>query len=274
LSQVRTIWRDDITGLAMTKQGAASDGVALNDIAGYPIAYFANQPVSYTQIVDTSWPAFTGDGDWESWTESRKAIVTEGTEPYSAKCLEHIYEVGDYTGQTYNPGHTVHYLNSIKRTEIYLSIIFKKSSNFQEHPNGTCSPKVGFVGDVGTGGGGDPLMICWASNGKIAGFIQNSSSPPNDEMWQNVGTVAVSPGDWCELEVVAVMNTPGENYDGEYHQWVDSTKVCEYTDLWYSDAASPGWDFFSQKPLWGGSGGEITEEFYLYINHTRIAVKT
>jgi len=237
--------------------------------------FFENQPGDYSLVTDHPCSSLTYDS-WVSYG-SNVSIVSEGTEPYSSSnSLQFLYPDG-LSGGSYS-GNQARYLSGYKH--IYVGFFVKFSVGWQEHPGGTDSPKICFFLDddpVGGGGGGDPLYIRRGSDGRIDGNIQNSDLPTpgagQRSLTQNEGEVVTSPGSWAHVEVIAIMNTMGENYDGEFYMWVDGTLVCAYTDIWYSDSATPTWDRVNIHPIWGGLGGEILADQYWWCDHFRIAGK-
>jgi len=285
LSQVRTIWRDDIGHRVQTKYGAASDGVLLSAVVGVPEPYFTNQPLDYTLLCDTQWLT-TSDDCWNPFGASKLSIVTEGTEPYSAYSLRHRYPAGDYQ-VTVGGGNVTTMELSTKMQEVYVGVILKKSANWTDHPTGYDSPKLCFILDSDFSGGGDPLYFRVGSDNKPDCSIQNNEYPatselPNRLINQSLATVTMPDDTWTHIEVVAVMNSPqttdvhGDGTsDGELYMWVNGTLVISVTDCWFSDVSSPKWDIINVNPLWGGTGeASIPTEMYLYNNHTRVAYKT
>lgn len=248
--------------------------------------YFQNQPQDYTQFVDTDWSVLEPSG-WTRNPTSKNDIVTLGDEPYSAKSLRFRYiPPWDNPTGTYWPGtFTCALPNNTK--EVYTGVITKKSSNWKDHIT-TTNPKMWFhVGN--SGGGGDPFLIVWRkTSNQPRGTFQHGAQtgypiPPGDgepvdgTFYHNITSKSIPNDQWCHIECITIMNTDGENYDGEYHQWIDGVKVTEYkppgSGIFWNNVTPAKWLNVKWEPLWGGLGGVIDYEFWLYVNHTRVAYK-
>lgn len=71
---------------------------------------------------------------------------------------------------------------------------------------------------------------------------------------------AVSRGAWHTIEVLLVLNTPGQR-DGRITAWLDGQLAIDAVGREITDA--PGeWRALHLAPTWGGGGGAIPAEFY------------
>jgi len=231
---------------------------------------WSHEPAEYQLLSDHEGDAIE-KGGW-SGRGAGLSVDQEGSEIYSGpNSLRFHYRQGDGgPGKTVYAGNTWFELPGGKR-EVYVGLYLKLSTPWDEHQTGNDSPKLVFLNDRETGGGGDPFYLRRGDDGKIDGNLQNNDAPPQRSLGQNIGTVRTEPGRWAKVEFIVKMNSPGESYDGEFHLWVDGKKVAEYTDLWLSDAPTPSFDAVNINPLWGGLGDTVAHDQYLWIDHVRVS---
>ena len=62
--------------------------------------------------------------------------------------------------------------------------------------------------------------------------------------------------------------------DGVYRVWVNGQLTHDYTDVQFMKSGEQGIGFkrVSIAPTWGGSGDEVEEAFYLYMDHSYISL--
>jgi hypothetical protein len=83
----------------------------------------------------------------------------------------------------------------------------------------------------------------------------------------NVAKIPMSRGQWHRLEYVVVANTPGVR-DGQATWWLDGQMLAHYTDIAWVPAGAPNyWMQLSIDPIWGGVGGTLPADQFLYIDH-------
>jgi hypothetical protein len=228
-----------------------------------------NEPAGLTLLSDRP----VGDVEDDNWIHVSEKITTEtdSTAPFSPPYVKQFHYLEGDTSPTPGGGITT-YNPADKLEEVFLGFWVKLLYPWDEHSSGV-SPKLVFFRDNGTGGGGDPLVVIRKPTGEIRGVLQNGGAPPNRLLTENVGVSNVPVGEWHKIEIYAVTNSDpsGVVKDGEFHMWVDGVKTTEYTDVWWSDAATPGWDLISFQPLWGGQGDTLQHDNFLRIDHFYIS---
>jgi len=256
-------------GLVGTSNAVVSSGTG----GGGGTAGWPNEPSSFTLISDRPVANLNEDG-WSS-TGSRLTVQNDPTAPLSPpNVLQFSYPQGEGgPGKTVFGGTTNLSLPAGTK-RVYLAFWMKLSDPWQEHPTPD-SPKLVFIGDNQTGGGGSPLVIDRHNDGEVDGFIQNSGLPPNRFFFPLLASSPVNPGAWARVEIIAIMNSENTNgsgpRDGELHIWVNGTKTREVKDLWYSEAPNPDWDIIKVQPLWGGQGATLTQTNYLWVDHLHVS---
>lgn len=82
---------------------------------------------------------------------------------------------------------------------------------------------------------------------------------------------------WIHTEILAVMNTDPGISDGILKVWVDGVLALNYTNVRFSEGASPlEWRRANLDPYYGGNspGHTILSEGYLFVDHAVIAAST
>lgn len=150
--------------------------------------------------------------------------------------------------------------------QIYLSYWFKVSANWYGH---RVVSKIGYAWIGGRpmfyagliGSGSSPLRV----QARLQDLAIFPSQGGNLNLLNRRGRVMRDT--WHQLEVVLVANTPGRN-DGEVRWWLDRRLVGIARDIgWVSDeSAAVSWEGVSWRPIWGGAGGTVPEDQYMYMD--------
>jgi hypothetical protein len=73
-------------------------------------------------------------------------------------------------------------------------------------------------------------------------------------------------GRWHQWEILLVSNT-GNHANGTIQWWVDGVEVGHYDDVRFGTASqSKVWQRISWRPVWGGAGGVVREDMYMWMD--------
>lgn len=194
-------------------------------------------------------------------------IVQDPTAPKSPpNVAQFTYPAGFQAGSA--PGH-IEFDLPPNISQLYLSLYMKLSANFEGQSSET--NKVGFVWIL------DHPAVFLSNQGAGTGVplyptlrYQGPCCDTRAYFRQNVGTEqAMTRGQWRRWEVVLIANTPGKK-DGVMRFWIDGQKVGEYTDVWVRDTPDT-WQYVYLQPIWGGTGGQVTQTQYLWVDHLYVS---
>jgi len=90
--------------------------------------------------------------------------------------------------------------------------------------------------------------------------------PPNV-----VSNASFTRGVWHRWELLMVSNTAGAS-NGIATWWIDGVKVGDYNNVRYNSGSSP-FNLFQWSPTWGGMGGSLSADQYMWMDHIYISGK-
>jgi hypothetical protein len=232
-----------------------------------------NEPVGYTQIHNQEWNS-QEPTNWSITLASGNITTqTDATAPLSpSNVMRFRYQAGAIAAGKSRTVCEIMYDDFLYKDDIYVEFAIKFSTGYRNHDSTTS--KLMWIG-ANTGGGGDPFYFnAKADNTNdptgnffFSGQLQHPNLQ-NRSFEQNLtGNSFVTRDQWYHVEMILRMNTPG-NADGEFHMWVDGTKVTEYTNIQWSNGPGYTWTRLRWTPLWGGQNDSIPTEFYIYVDHT------
>lgn len=239
----------------------------------------AHEPSGFTMVTNRPFSslakscsdASAAEG-WEPGEEcewSHISIIQDPTAPKSPNSvLQAMYPSGT-TGGTIDatPGRIVKNFSAAK--SVYTSVWVKLSPNFVG--NGTWTNKVFFIWINGhpnffmsAEGAGTGAL---APTGRLQGTMDSREKlPPN-----LVSSAVVQRGQWQHWEVLVKANTPGQA-NGEFHLWVNGTKVSEYKNVAYlSSGESQAFMKMDVEPIWGGGGSTLSAAQYMYFDNVYVS---
>lgn len=149
-----------------------------------------------------------------------------------------------------------------EHTRLYLSFRLKLSHNWQGHP---VNDKLLYVWTHGKPvvfpvyvGGDDSPLTTEVRLQDIPGGARNLSP--------NRGSTSIERGQWHRWEILLVAGGAGVP-DGEIQWWIDGRKVGEYDDIRFGARGQERvWERVSWRPVWGGAGGVVREDQYMWID--------
>jgi hypothetical protein len=154
-------------------------------------------------------------------------------------------------------------------SKIYMSIWIKLSSNFYGHSSYVNKMLFMWMANK-------PKFILSADgpgNGALVPAIRIQDSPDGtDRRLPNVKTNAqVVRGQWQHWEVLVTGNTPGQA-NGQVQWWIDGTLVSDYRNINLAGSGeSPTWQIFQWGPTWGGVGGSVPADQYVWWDHVYVS---
>lgn len=185
-------------------------------------------------------------------------------------------------GQTYSPqtfqtqGFTGNAHGQKRYRGLYLRTAFKVSANWQNHPNGG-SPKLVFLRTNGSPRA-EPIPVLWYNNSRfeLKVNLQGSVLDPRTNtqgLAANTATAAgtdindIKRGTWYVLELELILDTFGQN-NGVLRIWLNGVKTHEYSDVRYlPNSTQLYWEVGHWASTWGGQGGTIQQDMFLFWDH-------
>jgi len=234
-----------------------------------------NEPIDFIMITERSFDSLEENGwGYISYTSpDNYKIVSDVSAPYSPNNIGQITYVAGRGGGG-EPAKTYVNWNPSKPKKLYVSSWIKLSDNWQGHD--TLINKL-FYAQIGEGNVLSRFFLHarGANSGTLSPCGMTQGTPLGDQrlLCPNLGSANIERGMWHQYELLLVDNT-GDNYDGEYHLWVDGVKVAEYKDIiWTNGTERKGWRGFEWTPIWGGIGDVIEQEQYMWMDHVYISGK-
>ncbi|MGH7561479.1 MAG: hypothetical protein ACRENB_10710, partial [Gemmatimonadales bacterium] len=269
-----------------------------------PPAGIANEPAGYVPVVGRRFnsmgtgsngrgsgilPWLTGGSEGWDDVEYRYATytsqVTDATAPFSSpNVLQFKYPAATFPSNfTFNPGVVQtfpftypQFYGSRLYKKLYMRTAFKVSANFQGHP--TSTNKLVFI----RGSGGprpEPIIRLRGVNAgnlvlniDLQGSIRDPRNNtgglnPNTPGATAAGAFAIQRGRWYVVEIVLDMGTTN-GFNGKLQLWLDGVLTHTYSDVEYAPNTTGTWywDMIHIAPTWGGQGGTINQDFYLWFD--------
>lgn len=216
-----------------------------------PTGVNQNEPAGYSKISDQPFTALAFDG----WRQEfgNPTIVRDNTGPASPEnAVRATYGSGTRAGSA--PFAVERALPG--STELYVSLTYKLSSNFQGEDSGT--NKMGFVWIH------DNPAIFFSNEGSgsgnlIATMRLQGTADSREYLAPNLGKSGVVTRDtWHTWELQLISNSAG-GANGTVRWWLDGTLIGQYTDVKMSSASQARtFQISSIYPIWGGVDGTVS----------------
>jgi len=230
----------------------------------------ANEPTGMTLITDRAFNCATTscEGGWGGQSNNF-TIVQDGTAPRSASSIGQMRYPAGMSGGV-GPAQTWRSLGN--RKTVYISTWLKFSSNFQNHSTGVNKVLHIWINGI------NRLVLIGRGQGLATVIgLQQLAAPYNDGRGQIatsvhllpnvVSTAAMTRNQWHKIEIVLVANTPGLA-NGSVTMYQNGTKVLQYSGIMYAAAGGNGaWEQMNWNPTWGGMGGTVTSDMYMWMDH-------
>jgi uncharacterized protein YjdB len=245
----------------------------------------SNEPAGMTVITDrpfnSTTPTYTpGEAGWEDWSGTTYlTIVQDATAPKSPSNVGQLRYPAGYSGGN-APGGSEYNLRSGGRaaTTIYIAMWVKLSSNWYGNPSGVNKLLHVWIAGVNrlvasaTGEANGPLVpqIRLQTLGGLYMGAEDANLNPNIAGQTNVKIIR---GQWHKWEIISSGGTPG-GANGTVDWFIDGVQVGHYTGVPYiQPGGSTTWDVFKWDPTWGGIGGTVPADQFMWVDHLYISGK-
>jgi hypothetical protein len=126
-----------------------------------------------------------------------------------------------------------------------------------------------------TGEASNPLVPQIRLQG-LGGLYSDGTKAPAEDVNLNPNvagqtSIKFERGQWYRWEVLTSAGTPG-GANGTIDWWINGVHVGHYTGIPYvPPGGSPTWEIFKWDPTWGGMGGTVPADQFMYVDHIRIS---
>ena len=98
--------------------------------------------------------------------------------------------------------------------------------------------------------------------------LQNLAGQPDVNLPNNLGPGTFTRGQWHHVELLLVANSASTAAaDGQARWWLDDQPVGSATNIaWVGPGDSDTWEIFAWNPIWGGAGGTIPADQYMWMD--------
>ena len=166
---------------------------------------------------------------------------------------------------------------------LYISMWIKLSSNWVGHPTGTNKVLHFWIAGLNrvfayVDGAGSNVLKPYIG-------LQGIAAPYNDGAGQTATSVNLGPnvpghtgvqivrGQWYRWEIVFQANANG-GANGSADWWIDGVQVGHYTGIPYVAAnQSREFNVMRWDPTWGGRGGTVPADQFMYVDHIYVSGK-
>jgi hypothetical protein len=228
----------------------------------------------FSSLVEDGW-GVPGPPDINNYT-----IVTDQRAPKSGPSVGAIRFPAGFQGGT-SPALSEKSLES-KYGTLYISAWIKISSNWVGHPTGTNKVFHFWIADLNR----VFAYIDGSGTNTLQPYIglQAIAVPYYDGAGQTSTSVNLRPnvaqpgfqlerGKWYHWEMLFVANTNG-GADGTAQWWINGVQVGNYTGIPYVSASqSRNFNVMRWDPTWGGLGGQVPADQYMYLDHIYVSGK-
>lgn len=252
--------------ITATSEGIAGSASVSVAAAPPPSSAWPNEPSGSTRQTERSFGALNEDG----WLAPMGyfSIVDDPTAPRSGSTVGQARYPAGFNGGT----EPVRLEKSFSQrySTMYVSFWIKMSDNFVGHSTGVNKILHLWVAGgnriylTAQGSGAGPLLAQINLQGVPIYGARNL--PPNV-----VTGAQIQRGRWQRWEVVVRTNTPGVS-NGFLEWWVDGVRVGSHSDLQFIQGTeSPLWEHIQWAPTWGGIGGTVTADQFMWIDHLYVS---
>lgn len=171
-----------------------------------------------------------------------------------------------------------------QKQTIYVSMWMKMSPNYFGHPTGV-NKVLHFWTRNGRnvavfiirGAGNGPLQASFNLQGLSLPYtwLNGGSSVNSTEanLDANLGSCPVNRGQWHHYEMVLSNSQPAYS-DGRIQYWLDGVKCGDFQNIGFVGLGQNNrWEEISWSPTWGGTGGNITDNFFTQLDYIYVSGK-
>lgn len=203
---------------------------------------------------------------WDYNTPTLPSIDNATDTPAGGGALRMMYFAGTYSTST-GGGRAEYSHLPAGLTELYMGHWIKWSSPFDWNPVGTKFDYL-FMRDAAVPAGGrDNFLTMIQNNGTTLTFTQQLwNAPGTQNRYPNRGSVSIQKNRWYWLEIHSRLNTVGQA-NGFLEIWLDDALIMQHNDVTYRTTNTTIGSFL-HSPEWGGGGGTINQNQYIWFDHT------
>ncbi len=239
------------------------------------------EPSGMSVITERAFNAAVEDGwDLPSWVDPNDwKIVADAAAPYSPSNILQIRFPAGFTGGD-SPALSEKPFGTGVGT-LYVSMWIKLSSNWVGHLTGTNKVLHFWIGGANRvfayvdGSGSNTLKPYIGLQGIATSFndgFGNNSTSINLRPNVQTGSQIVR-GQWYHWEMVFTSNTNG-SANGTADWWINGVQVGHYTGIGYvSSSQSRNFTTMKLDPTWGGLGGTVPADQFMWMDHIYLSGK-
>jgi len=212
---------------------------------------------------------------------SNYTIVNDDNAPKSGPSVAAIRFPAGFAGGN-SPAFSEKSLDS-KMGTLYVSMWIKLSSNWVGHLTGTNKVLHFWVADLNrvfayVDGSGSNVLRPYIGLQGIAGDYNDGAGQTSTSvnLRPNVAgqtNVQIVRGQWYHWEMLFVVNSNGAP-NGTADWWINGVQVGHYMGIPYVSASqSRNFNVMRWDPTWGGRGGTIPSDQYMYLDHIYVSGK-
>lgn len=271
------------TGTAhIVASSEGTSGSALVTVSALPPYNGSAEPAGMTAISERPFTTTVEDG-WTlpAWAGPYFTTVQDPTAPKSPVSVAQVRFPSGWIGGD-SPALEEKALSG-NATTLYVSLWMKLSPNWIGHPTGTNKVIHLWINGINrmfasVDGSDADVLTPRIGLQQLAGAY--------DDGFEEVATgvdlrpnvvgqtgVQIVRGRWHRWEIILRSNTNGDA-NGSVDWWLDGALVGHYTGIQYVAAgASNTWDIIKFDPTWGGLGGTLPADQFIYMDHLYISGK-
>jgi len=252
------------TQITATSEGKSSSAtITVTAPSSGGAVWRGNEPGGLTMVSDQPFNSMPSN----SWRTEGGSIVSDPSAPQSPNNVFEINFPAGYGGG-YSPGGADMDVND---STLYFSVNVKYSLNWEGHPPEGINKIMHLWINGGNlcvisaeGQGSDPLYPAITFQSIIGGGNQGGGA-----FGMYTSPTPISRGVWHLIEVVATKNTSGQR-NGSVYLYVDGVLVAQATGIQLT-AAGNNWNMLQIAPIWGGTGGAVTNAQSLRLDHIYVS---
>ena len=251
------------TQVMATSEGKSSSATITVTAPSGGAVWRGNEPGGLALVSDQPFNSIASN----SWRDEAGTIISDASAPQSPNNVFEISFPSGYGGGSAPGGADM----DLNLSALYFSIYVKYSSNWEGHPPEGINKLVHLWINGGNlcvisaeGQGSDPLYPAITFQSIIGGGNQGGGA-----FGQYKSPTPISRGQWHLLEVLANKNTSGQA-NGSVYLYVDGVLVAQATGIQLTSAGN-NWNMLQISPIWGGTGGTVTNTQSLRVDHIYVS---
>jgi hypothetical protein len=216
----------------------------------------AHEPSGMTLITERTFSA-KGEEGWYDENNARYTIIQDSSAPKSPSAVGQMrYPAGFGAGAS--PAVAEEHMGSRYNT-IYVNYWIKLSSNWVGHESTANKTLCLWSNDQP----GTVTETFGSGRGRLVPGVAVQGGE-NVALKPNLVDVEFTRGVWHQFELIATLST------GTLDWWFDGVQVAHYTGR---RIGGNTWGILQWCPVWGGTGGSVPAEQFMWMDHLRVSGK-